>query len=660
MKKLIGVFFLTVLWSCGSNTAPLEQALELAGENRQELEKVLVHYQDSGLKYDAACFLIKNMIGCHGADTMAQEQLRTVYAAYDEISRNSDYQMDEIWGERIDSLVNRYSHLFFSTSVAMDVQHIKADYLIREIDRSFQAWKMNVYASDASFENFCEYVLPYRRLNGLVADNARDIFFERHGGEYYKVKNRHWLDETDSLLYEYRHLTHSGFRGTRIPILRAETFELLRHGLCVHRCWYNSLLLSSLGMPVAVDFVPAWGNRNNSHTWNVVLLNGDSFAFEAFWDYDRWKYKRIYNNRNIDHLWGKFRLPKVYRYTYSNHLEGPITDSDVVLEDIPSLFRNIKKKDVSEEYFEPHDVTIKLEKTAPEGARYAYLAVFGYQEWHPVQWGRLTDDGTVTFRGMGKDIVYLPVYYRYGRTIPAGAPFKLEANGTICQLGDDGDKERICLRIIKGAPVCDANRVNFDRPRGMRCVGLKNGCPEEVLLEWRDSLTLGYSESKITTDSSYRFVRLYLRDDTLSLGEISFHTQDGTIPSVRVLTKVKAFLQHEGAEMLSDGVEATVCNGLVPQKYVDFDLGKEHKLTAIGLYPYLNSEVIEGVFELMCWTEGGWQSLGQQEADGRGYLTFDDVPTGRLLMLKKHGRGWEAHSGERTFIYRKGGHICWE
>ena len=282
MKKLIGVFFLTVLWSCGSNTAPLEQALELAGENRQELEKVLVHYQDSGLKYDAACFLIKNMIGCHGADTMAQEQLRTVYAAYDEISRNSDYQMDEIWGERIDSLVDRYSHLFFSAPVAMDMQHIKADYLIKEIDRSFWAWKTNVYASDASFEDFCEYVLPYRRLNGLVADNARDIFFERHGGEYYKVKNRHWLDETDSLLYEYRHLTHSGFRGTRIPILRAETFELLRHGLCVHRCWYNSLLLSSLGMPVAVDFVPAWGNRNNSHTWNVVLLNGDSFAFEAF------------------------------------------------------------------------------------------------------------------------------------------------------------------------------------------------------------------------------------------------------------------------------------------------------------------------------------------------------------------------------------------
>ena len=207
---------------------------------------------------------------------------------------------------------------------------------------------------------------------------------------------------------------HSGFRGTRIPVLRAETFERLRYGLCMHRCWYNSVLLSSLGMPVAVDFVPTWGNRNNSHTWNVLMINGRSYAFEAFWDNDRWKYKRIYNNRDIDHLWGRFRLPKVYRYTYSNHIEGPVADGKVSKEDIPLLFLNVKKKDVSAEYFEPHDVTLVLTEPAPEDARYAYLAVFGSGQWHPVQWGRIEKGGSVTFRGMGKDIVYLPVYYKNG------------------------------------------------------------------------------------------------------------------------------------------------------------------------------------------------------------------------------------------------------
>lgn len=41
----------------------MKYSLNAAGKNRIELEKVLEHYKDSGPKYDAACFLIKNMPG---------------------------------------------------------------------------------------------------------------------------------------------------------------------------------------------------------------------------------------------------------------------------------------------------------------------------------------------------------------------------------------------------------------------------------------------------------------------------------------------------------------------------------------------------------------------------------------------------------------------
>ena len=655
--KLQLVLFLFLV-SC-TYDEPLDQSLRLAGDNRAELEKVLTHYQDSGLKYEAARFLIEHMPGCQGTDSMALEKVRPVYDAYDSISRASGYETDAVWGDRIDSLADKYTHLLSLPPAVMDLHHIKSDYLIREIDRSFQAWERNVYAKDASFEDFCEYVLPYRRQNGLVADHARDTFYLRHGDEHYIKEGKHWLDETDSLLYAYRHLTHSGFRATRIPVLRAETFEYLRHGLCMHRCWYNSLLLSSLGMPVAIDFVPAWGNRNNSHTWNAVIVGGKSYAFEAFWDADRWKYKRIYNNRNIDHLWGKFRLPKVYRYTYSNHIEGPVSDCKVVKEDIPPLFRNIKKKDVSSEYFETHDVTVQLTVPAPEDARYAYLAVFGYQQWHPVQWGRIGNDGAVTFRGMGKDIVYLPVYYKHGRTIPAASPFKLESDGTVRVLQDDGIREKVHLRVIKGAPVCDANRLHFNRPGGSRWVGLKDG-KEEELLVWKDSLTLKYSEVPLSMDSAYRYVRMYLRDDTLSMGEVSFHSSEGKVPSTKVLTKVHTFSSHEDADMLTDGIEATACYGLVPERYIDFDLGDEYKLTGIGLYPYLKSELTEGDYELMYWSDGGWKALEIKTAYATGFLAFDYVPTSALLMLKDRNKGWGSLSSERIFICREGGHICWE
>ena len=216
------------------------------------------------------------------------------------------------------------------------------------------------------------------------------------------------------------------------------------------------------------------------------------------------------------------------------------------------------------------------------------------------------------------------------------------------------------LRVIKGAPVCDANRLHFNRPRGFRWVGLKDGEPDEELLEWKDSLTLKYSVTDKTTASNCRYVRMYLRDDTLSLGEISFHTSEGKIPSVKVLTKVNSFSSYEDAAMLTDDIEATACYGLVPERYVDFDLGQACRLTAIGLYPYLDSEVTEGNYELLYWDNGRWCPNGMQTADGRGFLEFENVPVNCLMMLKNRNKGWEVFSSERTFIYREGGHICWE
>ena len=48
--------------ACERKPDRLQYALEFAGKNRIELEKVLEHYKSDSLKYRAACFLIKNMV----------------------------------------------------------------------------------------------------------------------------------------------------------------------------------------------------------------------------------------------------------------------------------------------------------------------------------------------------------------------------------------------------------------------------------------------------------------------------------------------------------------------------------------------------------------------------------------------------------------------
>lgn len=98
--------------------------------------------------------------------------------------------------------------------------------------------------------------------------------------------------------------------------------------------------------------------------------------------------------------------------------------------------------DVSSEYFETADVTVELTGEAPQGVKYAYLAVFGYQDWHPVQWGKV-ENGRAVFREIGKDMVYLPVYYKRGGLLPAAEPFRLRNDGTMEKLSGMKKQRRL-------------------------------------------------------------------------------------------------------------------------------------------------------------------------------------------------------------------------
>ncbi len=643
--------------SCGGHGKQVEEALALAGDNRGELEAVLEHYKEDAPKLEAARFLIGNMPGGYGVHPKIKEDCRPFYNAYDSLARAYDYRVSTAWGKKVDSLWNHFSSFHLNQyNSCNDLEKMKAGGLIGEIELSFRAWKENVYTQDCSFEDFCEYILPYRRMNGLLTDSARHVFYARHHGKYFTRPGKNWQQEIDSLLYEYRRLTHSGFWGTGIPLWDAATFEELRHGLCLQRCWYNSLLLSSLGMPVAVDYVPAWANRNSSHTWNVVMIGGKSHAFEAFWDNDRWKYKRIYNNRTKDELWGKFRLPKVYRHTYSNHIEGPLADAEVNRRDIPRLFRSIKKMDVSEEYFEAQDVTVELTQKIPEGARYAYLAVFGYQDWHVVQWGKI-ENGKALFRKMGKDIVYLPVYYVDGRLIPAASPFQLQSDGVVRELIPGEKTEKVALRVITGASVYSGNTNYMGCMRGSRIVGLHDGEVAEELCVWKDSLALERTYQPVSAKRPYRYVRLLLPSENLALGELAFYTDEGRIEHPRVLTSLEPLGTNETTDMLTDGMDASAYRGKVAGRAIDIDLGKDYRIARISMSPYLRCEVFPtDIYELLYW-QNAWVGVERKPAGDNGYIVFDNAPRNALFMLKN--RYWEGKTAERIFLY-KDGEVQWQ
>lgn len=96
MRKIfisrITLLLATFLIACASpDKQCLEQALTFAGENREELEKVLSHYTDDSLKLAAARFLIMNMPGHAGYSPAIIPILQPVYDKHIAISEKSVY-----------------------------------------------------------------------------------------------------------------------------------------------------------------------------------------------------------------------------------------------------------------------------------------------------------------------------------------------------------------------------------------------------------------------------------------------------------------------------------------------------------------------------------------------------------------------------------------
>lgn len=141
----------------------LDDALDMAGENRGELEKVLRHFKNNPdtLRYSAAVFLIENMPyhytqdgkGTYSVDSaylaMAEYPIEQREKVFKELTKDADTSKD---------------------SMSIDIKAIKADYLIKVIDDACDLWHEVNWSNEYSTQLFFDYVLPYRLLNEPLSD----------------------------------------------------------------------------------------------------------------------------------------------------------------------------------------------------------------------------------------------------------------------------------------------------------------------------------------------------------------------------------------------------------------------------------------------------------------------------------------------------------
>ncbi len=480
MKRYILALALPLLLTaCTQQSLPIPEnvsnVLEKAGANRTELEKVLDAYQapEDAEKYDAACFLIGNMSDkCYAGFEVSDSSDNIIgFSALDYHDYNA---MTRAW----DSIVRIRGKLHQQRiDLVYDYEIISADYLINNINRAFYVWKNNSWTKFLSFDQFCEYILPYRSTNEPL-EEWREYFEQDYSWLKDSLKNGSdpveackWINNDIKSWFSfdprfYEHATDLGMTEmTEGKMGRCEDMT----NLAIYAMRAN-------GIPVMSDFTPYWAKSGNNHAWNAVMgADGKIVIFMG-------------GESNP----GDYRLrqakAKVYRKTFALQ---PATLAAILEkgEKAPAYINRNGIVDVTSEYVPVADVVLQTDKKAPDTARFAYLCVFNTGEWKAIHWSFIGEDGKLNFTDMGTDIAYFPAYYTDGKIVPAGKQFILTADGEVAENQADIDTP-VTLKLSS-----TTKRVTTETTDFAEKVFLKDGETYE-LFYWDDKwISLGIQKA---------------------------------------------------------------------------------------------------------------------------------------------------------------------
>ena len=395
--------------------AEVKKVIDDAGKNKKELKKVLKHYKKpkDSLKLKAAYFLIGNM------DGQCYSKAKLVDTSGNKVNFNVlDYPDYKTMVAAWDSVEKEIGSIDFTRDTLIyDINIITAGYLIENIDLAFEAWH-KPWARQLTFEQFCEYVLPYRDSNeplepwrpkmykkySWVEDSLKDKTNPTEACILINNEIKSWY-KFDPLFY--RHPTDLGL----------SEMEEYKRGRCEDMTNLALYAMRSQGVPVMSDYTPAWPNTGNNHAWNATLTkDGKVVIFMGGLDNP---YEYRLNNKKA----------KVYRKTFGRQ-KNSLAMIKPEYEKVPGWVSSSHYVDVTADYIPVVDVKLKLQRPKPDSVNYAYIYVFNSGKWKAIHWGEISGD-SVTFTDMGKDIAYLPCYYKNGKYLPAGNQFILKENGNI-------------------------------------------------------------------------------------------------------------------------------------------------------------------------------------------------------------------------------------
>ena len=416
---------------CG-NRSCLDEVLDSAGSNRSELEAVLNHYRSidpNPDKLHAAEFLIENMPAHY---SYAGSEIYQYYDYAARILADTTLAPEQQRDSLLAITDQKYRDL--PNHTVPDAEVIKADFLIKNIDTSYDKWVNCDWASQVTFDEYLEWLLPYKATELQELDSWRDTLLA-HFGEGLKnpIKNdveyNTTLATADMIRNEARHKLNRYGLYTRagLPLLSAYLQVHQTYGDIPDYALTAVLALRSVGIPAVLDETPV-GSRGTAATRWFVIISDRGEKLTSEWDLSTM-------------IGGGFfpyeRGPKVYRNTYAINKER-LEYRRKVRYQYPF---ELGKKDVTSKYFLTSNISIPIESTARKQLKdkYVYIASAVRSNEHPwqiVDFG-VIKHGKACFHDMGREVLYQIQGFDGDELVPVSLPFILHKNGSIEYI--DGD-----------------------------------------------------------------------------------------------------------------------------------------------------------------------------------------------------------------------------
>ncbi len=638
-SKVILLLSVILLPCCTDNSnKALRYALELAGPNRSELETVLEHYDSDSLKYAAARFLIENMPGHY---SYKNNRIDDYYQIALELFASGLTPK-----EQRDSLLSLSDRQYFGleNETVQDVRVITADFLIKNIDQAFMVWKNERWAQHLTFDEFCEWILPYKCIELQSFDNWRDTMSMKFSDD---IKLMEYDDES----YDSPFRAVNVIRGELIrkihpvgmynrcgyPMRSASTLSRMTYGTCTDYVNLGVLTFRSLGIPVIIEETPSWGRYRAGHLW-YTLLNDHGEEMPSEWDISSCPGSPFFPYQ---------RIPKIYRHTYAINRDRVPYHNNSVYKYPFSLFCT----DVTDRYYKTTDVSIKIRNNVRLVEDYAYIATFNghSSEWTIVDYGTVRK-GHAQFRKMGRNILYIALGYDGNELVALTSPFIIHKNGDIEFVNYNFFKKEDV--VIRRKYYSSENVVSMrNRTKGGRIEASHSPTFQNPEIVYSVDSTCYPDKIPIDAGSPFRYWRYVSPDGSYgSLAELAFFDDDSIKIEGRPIFSAGADLAT-AKKAFDDDWLSNFETGQPNGNWIGMDFGKPVTVSFVRIVPRGDDNDIHpgDEYELKFWDGYYWVTHSICKA-GDNALTYENVPAGTLLWLHDRTRGWD----ERVFRFKDG------